>query len=102
MATVGAAMMMLTHDAENPPSKTALILSRCWTVCGQSSCTHPLSRAIRTPRGWFRVLKIGWWWDGASLQHKMCLGGEANETNGPGPTRNFSRDNREVEAVAGM
>jgi hypothetical protein len=56
MATIGAAMM-LKRDAENPPSKTALVLSRCQTVCGQSSRSHPLSKAIRTPCGRFRVLK---------------------------------------------
>jgi hypothetical protein len=34
---------------------TALVLNLCWTVCGQSNVSHPLSRVIRTPCGQFRV-----------------------------------------------
>jgi hypothetical protein len=42
-------------EAENPPSTTALVLNWYWTVCGRSSCSHPLSGVIRTPCGRFRV-----------------------------------------------
>jgi hypothetical protein len=37
---------------------------------------------------------MGRLWVGASLQHKMCLGGETNETIGPGPVRIDRMSNR--------
>jgi hypothetical protein len=43
------------HEAENPLSTRAVVLNWYWTVCGWSSCSHPLSRVIRTLCGRFRV-----------------------------------------------